>query len=91
MARWIITGLVVLNLLLGVAVYHRLGGEKTAQAQIGGGVDYATVSGYSGGQAVVYILETRNGNLIALKTDPVNRTVGLAAVKKVGDDLARLR
>jgi len=92
MARWIISGLVLLNLLLGAAVYSRLGGEKAAQAQIGAGRgNYATVSGYSGGQAVVYILELNSGNLIAVKTDPVNRTVNLAATRKVGEDLARLR
>jgi hypothetical protein len=84
--------LVVLNLLLGAAIYMRLGGERTANAQIGAGrSSYATVSGFSGGQAVVYILDVTNGNLIAVKTDPVNRTVNLVATKRVGQDLANVR
>lgn len=88
MTRWIVGGLVVLNLLLGGAVWLRLGGERKAEAQIGGGGgNVAVISGYSGGQSIVYMLETTSGELIAVKADPVNRQVALMSRRNVGADL----
>jgi hypothetical protein len=88
MTRWIVGGLVVLNLLLGGAVWMRLGGEQKAQAQFGRGqANISVVSGFSGGQAIVYVLEANTGQLLAVKTDPVNRRVDLLTRRNVGQDM----
>jgi hypothetical protein len=91
MTRWILAGLIVLNVLLGAGVYLRFGGENAAYAQIGrGGGEFATVSGNNNGQAIVYILEANTGRLIAIRADPVNRKVELIGGKDVASDLARM-
>ena len=90
MARWIVAGLIVLNLILGVGVYLRLG-EKTAQAQVGRVGDYAIVAGQgNGGVSVLYILNDNDGWLAALQTDVVSRQVKRIAVRNVGDDIKRM-
>ena len=92
MTRWIVAGLVVLNMLLGAGVYLRLGGERTAEAQIGaGGNDFAVVSGFNNNQTLLYILETKSGNMVVVRTDPVNHKAELATIRRVGEDLAGTR
>jgi len=92
MTRWIVAGLVVLNLLLGAGMYMRFGGERSAQAQIGGGgSDYAVVSGFNNNQTLLYIMEVRSGNMVVVRTDPVNHKAELAAIRRVGEDLAGTR
>jgi hypothetical protein len=93
MARWLIAGLIVLNLVLGVAVYLRLGGERAAQAQIGGARgDYSVVAGNgSNNTSIVYILDASTGRLLALRTDPVNHKVDYAGGKIITTDLASQR
>jgi hypothetical protein len=88
MARWIVAGLVVLNLMLGIGVYLRM--ESKAQAQIGrGGGAYATVSGTWGGDTYVYILELNKGHLVAIKTS--GGQVKTVAARDVAKDLERIK
>jgi hypothetical protein len=90
MARWIVAGLIVLNLILGAGIYLRFG-EKTAQAQIGRPAgDFATVAGQANGFSVIYILDVNNGVLAALQPDIASRSIKRVAVRNVGDDIKRL-
>ena len=89
MARWIVAGLIVLNLILGVGVYLRLG-EKTAQAQVGRIGDFAIVAGQANGASVIYILNDNDGWLAAVQTDVVGRQVKRVALRNVGDDIKRM-
>jgi hypothetical protein len=74
--------------MLGGAVWLRLGGEQTARAQFGRGQpNVSVVSGFSGGQAIVYVLESNTGQLIAVRTDPVNRKVDLVTRRNVAQDM----
>ncbi len=91
MARWIVIGLVVLNVLLGIGVYSRIGGEKTAYAQIGGAKSYIAVAGYSAGDTVLYVLEPGTGRLVAIRTSTIDRKITLAAGRNVTADLARIK
>jgi len=91
MARWIVAGLIILNILLGVGCYLRFG-EKTAQAQIGRpGGDFATVAGQGNNNSVIYILDVNDGVLAVLQTDVMNRNVKRLAVRNVGDDIKRMK
>jgi hypothetical protein len=90
MARWIVAGLIVLNLMLGIGVYLRLG-ERSAQAQIGKpAVDIATVAGQSNNNAIVYILNVATGDLVAVRPDPINNRVDLVTKTNVAADMKRV-
>lgn len=89
LSKWVIAGLVTLNVLLGVGVAVKLFADRTAYAQIGGNRDYAVVSGYLNQQSVLYVLDVSSGRLIALRQDVPNRKVYPAATKNVMDDLRR--
>jgi hypothetical protein len=91
MTRWIVTGLVVLNVLLGVGVWMRIGGEKTAYGQIGGAKNYVAVAGYSANETVVYVLEASTGRLAAIKTNTIDRKITLSAGRDVTADFARIK
>jgi hypothetical protein len=92
MARWIVAGLVVVNLLLGLGVWMRLGGERTAKADIGKpGLNFATVSGQSNNDSIIYVLEVNSGRLVALQTSIINNSVKLIAQKNVAADMQRIR
>jgi len=91
MARWIVTGLIVLNLMLGIGVYLRLG-EKSANAQIGRAApQIATVAGQANNNSVIYILDVNTGELIALKNDLVNKRVDPLDRTNVAAAMARIR
>ena len=80
MARWIVAGLVVLNLLLGMGIYLRLGGERTAQAQIGAANgDVAAIAGNNGQTTIIYVLQASTGKLAAIRYDPVVRRTDVIA------------
>jgi hypothetical protein len=88
MARWIVAGLVVLNVMLGIGVYLRM--ESKAQAQIGRGAgNYATVAGQANMDSVVYILEVTKGQLVALKTN--GGDVRKMAERDIAKDLERIK
>ncbi|MCL2646160.1 MAG: hypothetical protein FWD61_04035 [Phycisphaerales bacterium] len=90
MAKWIVAGLIVLNLMLGAGVYLRLG-EKTVNAQIGRTItQVATVAGQVGGNSVIYILDVNNGNLVALKNDTTNKRIDVLAQTNVTADIRRI-
>jgi len=91
MARWIVAGLVILNVVLGVSVFMRVGGEKTAYAQIGAGKSYVTVAGTINNDDIIYVLESSTGRLVAIKVNPVDRKVTLAASKNIAPDFQRMR
>jgi hypothetical protein len=91
MTRWILAGLIVLNVLLGAGVYMRLA-ERSATAQIGAAKsDFAVVAGANNGGGIIYIMDATSGRILAIRTDPVNRQVSLAAARNIADDLARFR
>jgi hypothetical protein len=88
MARWIVAGLVVLNLMLGIGVYQRM--ESKAEAQIGRGAgNYATVAGQANMDCVVYILEVNTGRLVALKAN--GGDVKPMASRDIAKDLERIK
>ena len=91
MTRWIIlAGLVVVNGLLGTAVYQRLA-ERHAQAQIGGGkIDVISVAGVSNGQTVVYMMEANSGRLQATRVDVSNGRMDIVARADVGADMKQI-
>jgi len=92
MSRWIVAGLIVLNVLLGAGLWMRMGGEKTAMAQIGAAQsDYTAVVGYSNQQSFIYMLQLSTGRLVALRVDPINHRVDAVAAKNVTQDLTRVR
>ena len=69
MARWIVAGLIALNLMLGAGVYQRLC-EQKANAQIGRGApQIATVAGQANGSSVVYMLNVSTGELVAIRNE----------------------
>ncbi|MCL2640736.1 MAG: hypothetical protein FWD53_07820 [Phycisphaerales bacterium] len=91
MARWIVTGLIVLNLMLGIGVYLRLG-EKSVNAQIGRAApQIATVAGQANNNSIIYILDVNSGELIALKNDLVNKRIDPLDRVNVARDMARIR
>ena len=92
MTRWIVASLIVLNLLLGAGVYLRWGGERAANAQIGAARgNISAVSGFNANQSIVYMLEANTGRLVAIRTDPTNHKVEVAAYRTIADDLRRFR
>ena len=92
MSKWIIvTGLVVLNGILGVGVYERLA-EPKAQAQIGSSpANIATVAGIINNATVVYALDVNTGALAAIRVDVTNNRVEPVAKRNVAADLAKIR
>ena len=92
MTRWmIVAGLVVLNAILGAGVYQLL--ERKAQA---GGVgpgprpEIAVVTGMSGGQAVIYMLEPAGLRLVAQRVDVTNAKLEVIGRRDVAQDMARV-
>lgn len=64
--------LVVVNVLLGSALFARFGKQNTAFAQAGRPSDYVMITGElsATNNAVVYLLDTTNGQLGGLLFDP---------------------
>jgi hypothetical protein len=92
MSRWIVAGLIMLNIVLVIGVFMRLGGEKTALGQLGATrPDYAVVSGSNNGNTILYFLDTGSGRLFAATVDAINHRVNIAATKDVASDMKRLR
>jgi hypothetical protein len=86
-----LTGLIVLNVLLGIGVWMRIGGEKAAYGQVGGAKNYVAVAGYSNNDTVVYVLEASSGHLVAIKTSTIDRKITLSAARNVTDDFNRIK
>ena len=92
MSRWIVAGLVLLNLMLGAAVWMRVGGESKAYAQIGAVPrDYATVSGFTNNASTIFLLETSTGRLAAVQVDITGRRIAPVSSRNVADDLQRMK
>jgi hypothetical protein len=91
MTRWfIVAGLVVLNGILGVGVYQRLG-ERQAQAQIGAArLDVVSIAGVSNGQTVIYLLDANSGILLARRIDVANGRFDPPIRRDVGADLRKI-
>jgi len=92
MNKWIIvTGLLVLNLLLGAAVYERFG-ARTANAQIGQAKsDVASVAGFTNNQTIFYLLDVSSGKLAALRLDVNNKRIVPVTTRDVAADLKAVR
>ena len=92
MKRWLmVSGLAVLNLLLGTAVYQRLGGEQKAQAQIGAQkAELATVAGSQNGQTCIYLMDVNTGLLLAYRLDIPNQKFQFITKRQVAADLQRV-
>ena len=92
MARFIVAGLMVLNIVLGIGLYLQMGGEKTAKAEIGRPLaDVATVTGTANGNTIVYILDVSSGNIAAMQTDVVNNQLKVIDRRNVAADIARIK
>jgi hypothetical protein len=92
MTKWlIISGLVVLNLILGTAVYQKVA-ERKANAQIGAQkLNIASVAGVLNGQTVIYMLDVNSGALVAVRFDANNRQINRIATRNVAADLRAIR
>jgi hypothetical protein len=88
MARWIVAGLVVLNVMLGVGVYLQMEGRAHAAIGASGG-NYVTVAGQSNLDSVVYILDVNRGQLAALKIN--GGQIKPLATRDIGKDLERIK
>jgi hypothetical protein len=90
-SRWIVAGLIALNVALGAAVYERLHVDQTAQAQIGGRREVITVAGFYNGASVLYLYDTIGGQMVVLRPDSVNKKVDVLAQRDVGADFSRMK
>jgi hypothetical protein len=92
MSKWIVAGLVMLNLVLGAGVWMRVGGEKQAYGQIGAArANFATVSGFTNNASTIFLLDVSNGRLAAVQVDITGRRIQPVASRNVADDLQRLK
>lgn len=92
MTRLMIAALILLNLLLGGAVWMRLTTEKTAVAQIGNTPsDYAVVSSTANNRFFIYLLKVSTGQLAALEINANDNRLDVRNLRSVGKDLARLK
>ena len=91
MTKWLIlSGLFVLNLVLGVGAYQALHVEKTANAQIGGGkANVAEIAGIVNNQTVVYLLNTDTGQLVSYRLDITGKRFTPMAQRNVAADMRR--
>jgi hypothetical protein len=90
MTRWfILAGLIVANVVLGVSVFQRM--ERRADAQAGMPLDLVTVAGVSGGKTVIYTLDANSGILVARRVDVANQRFDAPIRRDVGADLRRIQ
>jgi hypothetical protein len=91
MTRWlIVSGLLVLNLVLGAGVYQALGVEQPAKAQIGAAkANIAEVAGIINNQTVIYLLDTDSGQLLAVRMNITGKRFELVGKRDVAADLHR--
>ena len=89
--KWIVAGLVVLNGILGLAVWQHLGGERTALAQSAIRHDVLTVAGLTNGNANFYMFDTNGGVLLVVRPDANGKKLNPVAQRNVGDDFLRLK
>ena len=80
--------LVVLNVVLLAAIALTFGPVPQAQAQFGGGA-YLMIAGNSGQtpQQIVYIMDTKNGRVVALTINSANKRIEAVGAREVGQDL----
>ena len=90
MIKWlIVSGLLVLNFILGAGVYQSL--ERSAKAQIGGGAraNIAEICGIVNNQTIIYLLETDTGKMVAVRLDITGKRLVLFGGRDVGADFKR--
>lgn len=89
--KLLIAGLVVLNVLLGAALWQR-SSEQKAFAQMGAAKrNLLIVNGVSGNSNYIYMLDLNSGVLSVSRPDPVGREIKFVAAQDVNQDLARVR
>lgn len=91
MARWIVAGLVALNVVLALGVWMRMG-ENKAYGQIGASTpDFATVSGFTNNAETIFLLDASTGRLAAVQVDLTGRKIVPVGTRNVAEDLARIQ
>ncbi len=91
MNRRSLAALIVLNVVLLGAVVLTALAPTPAHAQFGGGADYMMISGRSATrsqQAVVYIIDKTNGNMVALFFNTSNNNLEIVGSRRISDDLS---
>ncbi|MGB0768753.1 MAG: hypothetical protein ACPGYV_13715 [Phycisphaeraceae bacterium] len=80
--------LIVLNVVLLAAIALTTSPLPRADAQIGGG-SYLMISGDSAQspEQVVYIMDSRTGNLVGFTVNSASKRVEIIGTRKAGDDL----
>lgn len=81
--------LIVLNVVLLAAIALTFGPVQQANAQLGGGGGYLMIAGNSAQspQQVVYIMDTRNGRIVAMTVNSANDKVEIVGSREVNKDL----
>lgn len=88
MNRRSLSVLIVLNVVLLAAIALTLGPVPQAQAQLGGG-SYLMIAGDTpqAQQQVIYVMDTRTGNLVGFTINSANKKVEIIGGRKVADDI----
>lgn len=88
MNRRSLSVLIVLNVVLLAAIALTLGPVPHAQAQLGGG-SYLMIAGNASQaqQQVIYVMDTRTGNLVGFTVNSANKKVDIVGGRKVADDI----
>jgi len=80
--------LIVLNVVLLAAIALTLSPLPRAEAQLGGG-SYLMIAGNTSQaqQQVIYIMDTRTGNVAGFTVNSANKKVEVVGKRAIGDDL----
>ena len=88
MNRRSLSVLIVLNVVLLAAIALTLGPVPKAEAQIGGG-SFLMIAGDASQaqQQVIYVMDTRTGNLVGFTVNDANQKVEIIGGRKIADDI----
>ncbi|MBX2853139.1 MAG: hypothetical protein KTR15_15500 [Phycisphaeraceae bacterium] len=90
MNRRSLSVLIVLNVVLLAAIALTLGPVPKAEAQIGGG-SFLMIAGSAAQaqQQVIYVMDSRTGNLVGFTVNSANKKVEIIGGRKVADDIKK--
>lgn len=92
MSKWIlIVALVALNAVLGTALLVRTSDTFAFGQTPRTRANFIGVTGHANNRTYLYILDTTNGRLAAIRVDANNRTVAPADGRNIADDFSRLK
>jgi hypothetical protein len=82
--------LIVLNVVLLAAIALTLGNVPKAEAQIGGG-SFLMIAGSAAQsqQQVIYVMDSRTGNLVGFTVNSANKKVEIIGGRKIAEDIKK--